>query len=367
MNNNVEQLLISRNKASCTGDKIGDGEAISLDNNANTFALPSVSDVTSAALSSVGVSVPLLTRQNSRDVPLATYYANHWIQIASGPGLGQVRKINGYTIDPRTGTTTFKISPDWDVVPVPGKTRVAVGREYWQVYTIDNEVDHRQPLCQKSNRSRRDGGGIVLWAQSADSVIEGNRQFDTDGILLQQAFELPKRPCQDCGMNSFFQYFLEIRNNQIDGEYDWGTDCSASGITAGIAAVPWDDPIPPTVGYGVSIAHNRIRRADAAHGGAIAQMSSWYPGPEPHRWALSNNMLIHHNTISDIDGPPPLRICGGAEQRVGINFPLPAIAWRTVLYANSCERVSQAISTQSGVETTRVCPTDAPGTCECRK
>jgi hypothetical protein len=365
MNNNVEELLISKNKASCTGDKVGDGEALSLDNNANTFGLPSVSKVTSSASSSVSVSASLLRRQNSRDVPLATYYADHWIQVATGPGVGQVRKIAGYTFEPATGTTTFKISPNWDVVPVPGQTRVAVGREYWQVYTIDNEIDHRRPLCQKSNRSRHDGGGIVLWAQSADSVIEGNRQFDSDGILLQQSYELPKKPCQDCGMNSFFQYFLEIRKNLIDGEYDWNADCSASGITAGIAAVPWDDPDPPTVGYGVSIAHNVIKRADAAHGGAIAQMSSWYPGPEPHRWPLSNNMLIHHNAISDIDGSAALKICGGAGPRVGINFPVPEIAWRTVLYANSCKNVSQTTSAQSGVDTTRVCPSGAPGSCEC--
>jgi hypothetical protein len=366
MNNNVEALLLSRNRATCTGDKIGDGEAISFDNNANTFALASISEIAHAAPSSVTVSAPLVTRQNSRDAPVGSYYLGHWIQIASGPGLGQVRKISGYTFDPKTRTTTFNISPHWDVSPVPGKTRLAIGREYWQVYTIDNEIDHRQPLCLKSNRSRHDGGGIVLWAQSADSVIEGNRQYDSDGILLQENYELPEKPCQDCNMQSFFQYFLEIRKNIIDGEYAWDTDCSASGITAGIAAVPWDDPTPPTVGYGVSIAHNVIRRADAAHGGAIAQMSSWYAGPEPHRWALSNNMLIHHNSIRDIDGQAALGICGAGQPRIGINFPLPDIVWRTVLYANTCENVSQTISTHSGVDTTRVCPSGAPSSCECR-
>jgi hypothetical protein len=365
MNNNIEELLVSRNKATCTGDKIGDGEAISFDNNANTFALPSVSDVVHAAPSSVTVSAGLVKRQNSRDVPVASYYTDHWIQVASGPGLGQVRKIRGYSFDQKTQTTTFNISPQWDVLPVPGKTRLVAGREYWQVYTIDNEIDHRQPLCLKSNRSRHDAGGIVLWAQSADSVVEGNRQYDSDGILLQETYELPEKPCPDCNMQSFFQYFLEIRKNTIDGEYDWDIDCSASGITAGIAAVPWDDPTPPTVGYGVSIAHNVIRRADAAKGGAIAQMSSWYPGPEPYRWALSNNMLIYHNSIRDIAGPAALGICGGGQPRIGINFPPPDIAWRTVLYANSCENVSQPIRTKSGVDTIRVCPLGAASSCEC--
>jgi hypothetical protein len=233
------------------------------------------------------------------------------------------------------------------------------------VYVVDNQFDHRRPLCQKSNRSRHDGGVIAMWAQSADSVIEGNHQFDSDGILFQQTYELPKKPCQDCNMVSYFQYFLEIRGNTIDGEYDWSIDCSDSGITAGVAAVPWDDPAPPTVGYGVSISHNVIRHADGKHGGAIAQMSSWYPGPEPHRWALSNNMLIHHNSIRDLDGPAPLRICGSGQPRIGINFPEWDLAWRTVLYANSCTNVSQPIGNHGGVDTIRVCPSGAAKSCEC--
>jgi hypothetical protein len=324
-----------------------------------------VSDVAFAASSSIVVSAPLITRQNSKDVPLASYYAGHWIQIASGPGLGQVRKIIGYTVDPKTEMTTFKISPQWDVQPVPGKTRVAVGREFWQVYTIDNEIDHRQPLCLKSNRSRHHGGGIVLWAQSADSVIEGNRQFDSDGILLQQIYDLPKRPCQDCNMSSFFQYFIDISENTIDGAYDWDTDCGSSGITAGMGAAPWDDPTPPTVDYGITIAHNVVRRADAAQGGAIAQSSSWYPGPAPNRWPLSDNMLIHHNSIQDVDGPPARGKCSKGKQRIGINFPQPDIAWRTVLYANSCENVAHRVGTQTGVETIRICSSGTASSCEC--
>jgi hypothetical protein len=367
MNNNVEEVLVSRNTATCTGDKDGDGEAISFDNNANTFALPAVSAVARATPSSVTVSVPLVTRQNSRTVPLATYYDHHWIQAASGPGLGQVRKITSYELDPGTGMTTFEISPEWDVPPVPGKTRVAVGREYWQVYAIDNQIDHRQPLCLKSNRSRHGGGAIALWAQSADSVIEGNRQFDSDGIVVQQNYELPREACKDCNMQSFFQYFLEIRANTVNGEYDWQTDCGTSGVTAGVAAAPWNDPIPPTVGYGISIAHNLITRADAARGGAIAQVSSWYPGPEPHRWALSNNMLIHHNSIRDVDGPPALKVCANGKARIGINFPQPEIAWRTVLYANSCTNVSQPLGQAGGVDTIRVCASGSASSCECRE
>jgi hypothetical protein len=365
MNNNLEEILVARNTASCTGDKLGDGEAFSFDNNANTFAFTRLATVTHATSASLAVSAPLAARQNGRDVPVESYYTGHWIQIAGGPGLGQVRKITGYSIDPITHITTFDVAPDWDVVPVLGQTRIAIGREFWQLYTIDNVVDDKKPPCQKSNRSRHDAGGIVVWAQSADSVIEGNRQYDTDGILVQQNYIVPERPCADCTMGSFFQSFLEIRENIIDGEYDWNTDCSASGIAAGIAAAPWGNEPPPTVSYGVSISHNTIRHADAARGGAIALMDSWSSGPEPHRWPLSDNMLIYHNSIRDIDGPRALPICdSGYHPRSGISFPQPETAWHTVLYGNSCAKVSLPIS-GSGVDTVHVCSSIPQDSCEC--
>jgi hypothetical protein len=365
MNNNLEEILVAQNTASCTGDKIGDGEAFSFDNNANTFAFTSLATVTYATSASLAVSAPLAARQNSRDVPVESYYTGHWIQIASGPGLGQVRKITSYSTNPITHITTFNVAPDWDVVPVLGQTRIAIGREFWQLYTIDNVVDDKKPPCQKSNRSRHDAGGIVLWAQSADSVIEGNRQYDTDGILVQQNYIVAEHSCADCTMASFFQSFLEIRGNTIDGEYDWNTDCSASGIAAGIAAAPWGNAPPPTVGYGVSISHNTIRHADAARGGAIALMDSWSSGPEPHRWPLSDNMLIYHNSVRDIDGARALPICDSSyHPRSGISFPKPETAWHTVLYGNSCAKVSLPIS-GSGVDTVHVCSSFSPDSCEC--
>ena len=364
LNGNVEEVLVSQNTATCTGDKIGDGEAISFDNNTNTFAFRGAPTVVQATADSVAVSATLAARQNDRDVPVASYYVDHWLQIVGGPGLGEARKIIGYSTDPITHVTTFKVAPDWDVVPAPGQTRVAVGREFWQLYALDNQADNRKPLCQKSNRSRRAGGEIVLWAQSADTVIAGNRQYDSDGIFVQQAYVVPEHPCPDCTMQGFFQSFLEIRANVVDGEYDWTTDCSASGITAGVAAASWGNEAPPTVGFGVSISHNTIRHADAQHGGAIAQLDSWTAGPEPHRWPLSDNMIIDHNSIADIDGPRAVPLCGTSRPRIGIAFPDPAIAWRTVLYANSCKHVSMPVG-GGGVDTVKVCPSSTPDSCEC--
>ncbi|MGA2190454.1 MAG: hypothetical protein ABSH33_18185, partial [Steroidobacteraceae bacterium] len=299
---NVEETLIAHNTATCTGDKIGDGEAIAFDNNTNTFAFPSAPILSGASSATFTVAVPLVTRQNNRDIPVSTYYVGHWVQILGGPGLGQVRKVIGYTRNSVTGLTTFRVVPDWDVVPVAGQSRVSVGREYWQVLAIDNLIDHRQPLCQKSNRSRHAGGVITVYAQSSDSVVEGNRQYDTDGIFLHQGYIVPEHPCPECAMEGFFQSFLEIRSNAVDGEYDWTTDCGSSGIVADIFASPWNHEIPPTVSFGLDISHNTIRHADGPKGGAIALYNSWYSGPDPRVWPLSDGVLIQHNLIEDIDG-----------------------------------------------------------------
>lgn len=364
LNNNQEEVLVSQNIATCTGDKIGDGEAFAYDNSGNTFPFNNTVPVARATASSIAMLGELATRQNSRDVPIATYYVGHWVQVVNGPGLGQVRKITGYSTDPVTGLTTFTVTPDWDILPASAQSYIGVGREYWQLYMIDNLVDHRQPLCQKSNRSRHVGGVISLWAQTADSVVEGNRQYDTDGILVQQNYIVAEHPCSSCTMESFFHSFLEIRANTVDGGYDSKFGCGSSGIAAGIAAAPWGDAPPPTVGYGLSISHNTIRHSDTVSGGAITQMESWYSGPEPHRWPLSDNMLIYHNSIQEIEGQSTAPVCGDHHPRTGIAFPGASTAWRTVLYANSCSHVSAPIG-NGGVDTIRVCPSSVADSCEC--
>jgi hypothetical protein len=363
LDSNVEEVLVSGNTATCTGDKVGDGEAIAFDNNTNTFAFTTAPVVVETNADSVTVSEPMVTRQSGEPVP-ADYYIDHWVQVVSGPGLGQTRRIIGYSTDALSHATTLRVAPAWDVEPVPSQTRISVGRQFWQVYAVDNTVDNRKPLCRKSNRSRRDAGGIVLWAESADSVIAGNHQYDSDGILLQQTYITPEHLCPDCTMQGFFQYFVDVRSNVIDGEYDWGTDCSSSGITVGIGAAPWEAGSPPTTGFGVSISHNQIRRADGLRGGAIGQFASWYSGPAPYRWPLSENLLVHHNVISDVDGADSAAVCGKGHPRVGIAFPEQDIAWNTILYANTCKNVSSPIG-RSGVDVVRVCSTHPSDSCEC--
>ncbi|HEY2686518.1 MAG TPA: hypothetical protein VGI93_23605 [Steroidobacteraceae bacterium] len=358
----VEEMLVSQNYASCTGDKIGDGEALAFDNNNNTFGFAALAPVVGVSSATLDATANLIDRQFGAPVPEG-YYVGHYIQVVSGPGLGEVRKITAYSSDPSTHRTHFTVAPAWDVPPLPGASRIAVGREYWQLMVLDNVVDNREPLCQKSNRSRPVAGLIVIWAQSADSVVAGNRQFDSDGIFVQQSYVLPEKRCPDCSMQSYFQSFLKIDGNLVDGKYDWNLDCSSSGIALGIAAAPWDDTAPPTVGFGVSIAHNEVRHADALYGGGIAQMRSWFAGPEPHRWPLSDNVLIYHNRIEDIDGARATPICSKSHPRMGIAFPDEPIAWHSVLYANQCERIATALG-PGGVDTTKVC-LEGSSSCEC--
>src|ERR1700742_486504 len=108
LNGNQEMLLVSQNTATCTGDKAGDGEAISYDNNGNTFALARAGTAVTAGADSITVRSPLAARQNDRNVRVGDYYNGHWIQVGEGPGLGQVRKIRSYHEDPASGTVTFR-------------------------------------------------------------------------------------------------------------------------------------------------------------------------------------------------------------------------------------------------------------------
>ncbi|MDR3416929.1 MAG: hypothetical protein P4L83_12150 [Nevskia sp.] len=365
MNNSHEMSLISENVATCTGDKIGDGEAIAYDNNANTFAFDKAREVLEATPDSVTVAGPLQRRQNDRDVPLDRYYVGHWIQVGQGRGIGQVRRIESYRIGP-SGTVTFKVSPAWDVVPEAGRSRISVGREFWQVYALANRVDQRRPLCQKSNRSQPKGGVIGLWAQTSDSVVEGNLQNDTDGILFLQSYSAADPGSHEFGSWSFFQSFLEIRDNRIDGEYDWDSDCSSSGIQGALSASPTPAAPPPTAGYGVTIAHNTVTHADSVHGGGISLPLAWYAGPPPNKWRLVDNVLIHHNVIEDVSGTAPRKRCqaDASGRRVGISLG-HAMIWHAALYANSCRNVSAKL-VDEGSHTLRICPSDAGSEdCEC--
>jgi hypothetical protein len=369
LSNNHELLLISRNVATCTGDKIGDGEAIALDNSTNTFAFTQMQPVLRATRDSTTVTGPLVEQQHQRAIPLSSYYIGHWVQIGDGPGIGQVRRITGYELHGPDGGVTLHVAPDWDVAPVAHLSRISVGQEYWQVYLLDNLVDHRRPVCIKSNRSQAQGGEISVWAQTADSVVAGNHQFDTDGILVHENYSPNEHRCAECTAETFFQSFLQIHDNDIEGSYRGGAHCSTSGIATDVSAAPWRDA-PPTVGFGLSIDHNSVRHAfNTLTGSAIAMPLAWYAGPEPHDWPLLNNPLVYHNVIDgspppDSPGPESAGMCARSATHSAIGFPKYHLVWHAVLYANSCHGVSRPIS-GSTTDAISLCPTSDVARCEC--
>jgi hypothetical protein len=365
MDNNHEMLLVSQNVATCTGDRDGDGEAISYDDNHNTFALAHPATVLGADMDSVTIAGPLVTKQNDRNIVIDDYYAGHWVQVVEGPGQGQVRKIRFYRENAMDGTVRFTVAPAWDVIPAPDKTRIGVGREYWQVYTVANTVDHRRPLCLKSNRTKPKGGAIAMWAQVADSAIEGNRQFDTDGIAFREHYNAEEPSCAVCDRDTSYVDFFEIRGNEIDGEYDWDDDCSSSGIFGSIAAGPSAHSPPPRLSIGLSISHNAINHADSRRGGAISLASTWFAGPPPYRWDLVESALIHHNSLQGF-GEAPAKACGADQPhpRTAISLETAALVRHTVLYANFCPQARRSFDTAQR-DLVRVCPRSANPSCEC--
>ena len=367
MNGNHELLLVSDNHISCSGDKVGDGEAVSFDGNGDTFAFNGAQKITAAGTDSVTLHAPLLTTQNNRAIQPARYYEGHWIQIVAGAGLGQTRRIVSYTWNPTAGAAQFRVAPHWDVVPVAGNSRLIVTRQYWQAYAVANDVEQRNPPCRKSNLSAPQGGAITMWTPSADSVIAGNRQYDTSGIVYTQGHSVSAPSCPTCSNSGAFQAALEIRDNLIEGEYDHGSDCSDSGIFGTFGASPTPESPPPVGSLGVLIAHNSIARADGLRGGAIDIASTWFRGPPPATWPIVVNPLIFHNTVVDTIGGPLRASCKrGQRGRTGIRLEGPGSVSDAVLYANHCEGVDTTLN-DTATATARICAGEQFGSCECSR
>ncbi len=333
-----ENLLVSRNIATCSGDLLGDGEAIALDNNANTYAFPAAQPIVAATVASVSVSAPLLRMQNARPINPASYYVGHWLQVVAGVGRGQARRIVAYRTDERTGQTRFEVSPAWDIVPSGPEGRLMVGRTFWQAAVVANNVDHRSPPCRKSNRTGPRGGAITVWAQSLDSLVQDNVQHDTDGISFQQAYSVAGPDCPDCASESLLQWFLTIRGNEIHGEYERASDCSRSGIQASHGAAPSAGSNPPVLGYGVSVTGNLVDRADGITAAAISAPLTWHAGPRMGApWTLIQGMVIQHNRILG-QGDPPARVkCATTSMRRTPTRLAPGTVRNSIVDTNECD------------------------------
>lgn len=367
MRNNQEMLLVSQNTASCTGDKIGDGEFLAFDNNHNSFAFANAQSVLSATKDSVTLAGRLQVRHEGRNLPPG-FFKEHWVQIADGRGIGQVRRITAY--EDQKSNVHLTVTPPWDVIPGED-SRATIGLEFWQIIVVDNEVDHRKPTCLKSNRRKADNapygaGSIALWAQAADSVIAGNRQMDTNGIRLHPFYSAAGEGCPECATETMLQYFVEVRGNRIEGEYNWDSDCSWSGITVSSGASPTESAPPPAIAYGLTVAGNTVVQADGLSGGAVSIVPTWWDGPKSFHAELIRNTLINNNVIRDMKGPIKDGKCArGLVSRDAIVIASPTTR-DTLIASNLCINTGKRPIKDRGKNTRVIRNPNYPQSCENR-
>jgi hypothetical protein len=331
----VEHLLVARNTLTCTGDKVGDGEAIAYDGVDNpTFARAQA--VLTATATSVKVGPGTLPTLNSHSQPVWDdwFDSDIWVQVVAGPGTGQMRRVTARATD--GSGETFTTSPAWDVTPTTS-SKLSIGNIYWQVATVDNVVDQRTPLCTKANVTRPAGGSIMHYGGPwSDVVLHGNEQYDTNGILLNTRSVAASAADDAAGYGGqFIQGFMaEVRGNVIDGEYAWGTDASQAGLQVWMHASATDGIAPEVTGYGVNLVGNTIRHSDGLRGGGITLALAGSAGPTPFNWHYLSDTLVQGNTLEMLSGPPPTTVVDEVHTtRIGIHLD-SLLAWNSVLTHN---------------------------------
>jgi len=114
LSNNQEMLLVSQNTATCTGDKAGDGEAFSFDNNA-IHLVGARGDRGDSDCHSITIAEPLAARQMAR-YPHRQLLPRPLDSSGRGP-VWPSTQILAYSEDRASGRTTFQVSSAWDVIP----------------------------------------------------------------------------------------------------------------------------------------------------------------------------------------------------------------------------------------------------------
>ena len=413
---NTEMLLFSNNYIGCPGDKSNDdGEAVAFDGQGTLGGLPTAEPVVAAvpwtdpnsgvAGTSITLQGTLVTQVggdfqgNPMDLSQnpTPYYKGFWAQVVGGAGKGQWRKVVSVALgnNGAGSTVTLNVTPAFDVAP-DATSVVTLAQAYWQALLINNYVEQRKtqtpgtPLCTKAN-SLQKGGKIVLYSSTADSVIEGNQQFDTDGIEVAHGWQsaIPLSTQYPAGLN--IQSTIEVRNNVVQGEYNWpnSTPNSSNGVNgiqliygAAIQACNGGSctnnaPPPPVTGFATSIAGNSVSQTQTldAHAwyaplGAIGMGTwGWYGGQADgsgqDQWELGADTLVFNNNLQNISGASAPQIGIGVANFVSGTTGHPApTEWRAVLYGNACQGVDKPL-VDLGTSTVRYCPVAGATSCEC--
>lgn len=470
-----QAMLVSNNTMTCTGDKQGDGEALSFDHNGGMSAwdphvAPLTGTCTTTTVTVAAQKSGAMTNPSCYGYPGPSFPLGYWLQIVKGKGRGQTRRITGLSGSP--GAYVVTVDPPWDIVPDcstgPDRSMVTGAEQYWQLEIVGNTVDIRD--CQKDNRRSDKSGGIWLVGATVDSVVAGNTQYESNGIELGTA---------DGATSPAFQFFTEVRGNTVDNEYDFD-GCWTHGLAPCGCAIPdepdcWEDdsctrcvavdgcpcecandpddpdahpeclgvappdPDPeepndppgctgsdvpgdanccsgswsgvqilyatglgcvddpdgiddctcepevtsedPVGSFGVSLARNTVRHADALRSGGVAVVRGGGPGDNP-RWVVGT--AIHHNQVSDIMRLQPSAgscVCKPAVQEtevftlrhdggVGVFVQQGEIGgqpmngpWETTLFGNVLEEVCYPFVGGDALATLVWEPGSAPTSC----
>ena len=337
LQDNHEQLLVAHNDVECAGGRIGDGEAIALDNNANTFGFDAPAPILGATRNSLVLGGRLRSRQNQRDVPLPGYYVGHWLQVVSGTGRSQARRIVRYRIEADADRTHFDVEPAWDAIPTGADAQATVARLFWQATVVDNHVDQRRERCARRNPAGPRGGGISLWANTVDSLVARNVIEQGDGIVVNHSFGAGTRQCTDCAA-VLLQTRLRVERNVIAGENDVASSCSASGIELRHGAADTAGYRPPLLGFAAQIGRNVVFAADGLRGGGVSAPLAWHPGPPGPVSALVGGLVVQQNVVAGLPASPATGPCTGAPvSRVGMFFESGGTVAAPRLHSNVCE------------------------------
>jgi hypothetical protein len=368
MEGNIEMSLVSQNTASCTGDKDGDGESIAYDNYPGITGFQNVAAPVTAAATDASSGYSSVTVQGAL-VGATTSWIGDWMQVVQGSGLGQARKITAIASAVENGavTTILTVTPALDVLP-DDTSLVAVGRLYWQTYTIGNSINNSSPPCSPSGLTplKQSAGEISLYAQMGDSATEGNTLTDTGGILLWHTFQQVDPGAQVSAPQSALQTSNEVRANVIDGAFSYGA-AATSGITLSYSATP-DTAPPPVLGFGIAISHNSITAAGDRFG-AVALSPGWYVGPQSANlstsaWKVADSTLIFLNSLNNVGMSGSNSV--GIGQSANWSSQDAPIEWRSVMYGNVCSgRRPISPLLDNGMSTVRYCPTVSADSCEC--
>ncbi|HVY22539.1 MAG TPA: hypothetical protein VG962_04230 [Steroidobacteraceae bacterium] len=367
MNGNNTNLLIAENSVECSGAG-GDGEAIALDSNANTYGYAGLQSVIAADNRSISVAAVPNDRQNGQRVDVNNYYTGHWLQIVSGTGIGQSRQIVGYQLDRVHQSARYFVQPAFSVIPSSEDSRIIITRLFNNAMILGNTIDNRNSQCSHHSRTRNqdiNAGSISLWAPSVGTIIAHNVQYQTNGIMVQHTYSVPAQGCRQCENSVIRQQSLEIVGNNISGTFHIPGICAKTGIHLRVGAAPTPDHLPPLLNLGTRISQNQIQasQSDLLDGG-IGVPLVWYYGPAQFHGSLLLGVIIEDNRIAGMENSTDSDSCPIKKYSVGINLSIPHATNYSHLHDNQCNGLRKTL-VDHGSNTKRICYGNHVS-CECR-